>query len=540
MRQVPGGQLVHPVAAPDTLLAPPGIEIEADDHRIVDRRDVDAVAGQHVEIVLDVLPDLEDRLALQQRPEQGERRGPVDLLGLLGEHVGPAVGQRHVAGVVGAKREADPDQLGLHRVEQAGLGIDRHLARSEGAGDPVFEPLARLHAFIGGEVDRRHRGQLLPVAAHRGRRGGMGRRILGLGRMELGLGPGRGLAAIETLEEAGETVLGEEGGERRLGHGLEREIVERDRQRAILLELDQPAREARHLGLLDQALAQLARLHRRRGGEHGLEAAVLLDQLGRGLRADPADPGDIVDRVAHQRQHIADQLGRHAELLDHLGNVDPLVLHRVEHVDAAARLAVMALGAAPDELHQVLVRRDDSDVPAAPGGLARIGGDEVVRLEPLLLDAGEAEGPGRVADQRELRHQVLGRRGAVGLVLVVEVVAERGPGLVEDHREVSRPVGLVEVLGELPQHRGVAIDRAHRHALRVGERGQAVIGAEDVGRAVDQVEMLLGVHACLPITATARRQSRAGETALHPRPIGGGNGAATGRRRKNAAWPARP
>ena len=51
---------------------------------------------------------------------------------------------------------------------------------------------------------------------------------------------------------------------------------------------------------------------------------------------------------------------------------------------------------------------------------------------------------------------------------------------VEDHRHVGRPVGLVEPVGELPQHRGIAIDRARRHAVAVGQRRQPVIGAENV------------------------------------------------------------
>jgi hypothetical protein len=73
----------------------------------------------------------------------------------------------------------------------------------------------------------------------------------------------------------------------------------------------------------------------------------------------------------------------------------------------------------------------------------------------------------------------------------------------------------VEIIGQLPQHRGVAIDRADRHALRVGERGQAVIGAEDVGRAIDQVEVLPGtvgaVHrGGVPACAAERKVQEAG------------------------------
>ena len=64
---------------------------------------------------------------------------------------------------------------------------------------------------------------------------------------------------------------------------------------------------------------------------------------------------------------------------------------------------------------------------------------------------------------------------------------------VEDHRHVGRPVGLVEAVGELPQHRRIAIDRARRLAVPVGQRRQPVIGAEDVARPVDEIEVRLGL-----------------------------------------------
>ena len=53
----------------------------------------------------------------------------------------------------------------------------------------------------------------------------------------------------------------------------------------------------------------------------------------RGLRADAGHARHVVDAVAHQREHVADLLRRHAELLEHLARADAPVVHRVEHVD---------------------------------------------------------------------------------------------------------------------------------------------------------------------------------------------------------------
>ncbi len=396
----------------------------------------------------------------------------------------------NIAGIVRPERQADPGKIGAHRIEHRGFGIDGDDSRGERPVDPALQRLCCLDAFIGVQVNRRHLGQWLARSLRRGGRGG----VHGLGRIELGRRTRAARPGAESAQQAGEAVLLQEGRERIGGNRGEREILQRDRQGAIFLQLDQHARQPRHLCLLDQAFAQLARLHRRRGGQRAFQAAMFLDQLGRGLRSDAADAGDVVDRIAHQGEHVAHQLWRNPELLDHFGHVDALVLHRIEHVDAAARAARLALVAFPDELHQILVRGNDGDVPPAPGRLARVGGDEVVRLEIVFLDAGQAEGPRRVANQRKLGDEVLRRRRAVRLVLIVKGIAERSAALVQDHGQMRRAVRLVEVIGQLPQHGGIAIDRTDRDAAGIRERGQAMVGAEDIGRSIDQIEVLPRFH----------------------------------------------
>jgi hypothetical protein len=70
-----------------------------------------------------------------------------------------------------------------------------------------------------------------------------------------------------------------------------------------------------------------------------------------------------------------------------------------------------------DELHQVLVGRHDAHLCAGLDRLAGVGGDEVVGLIGVLLDAGDPEGGDGLADEAELGDEV-GRRGrALGLVL---------------------------------------------------------------------------------------------------------------------------
>ena len=68
---------------------------------------------------------------------------------------------------------------------------------------------------------------------------------------------------------------------------------------------------------------------------------------------------------------------------------------------------------------------------------AGICGDQVVGLEARQLHLGDAEGLGRLADQRELRHQLGRRVRPVGLVVGIDLVAEGQPAGVEHHRQMA-------------------------------------------------------------------------------------------------------
>ena len=173
------------------------------------------------------------------------------------------------------------------------------------------------------------------------------------------------LAWLSVLGGLALLVLGGEG-----GAGVERHVV---------AQRDELPREARLLGVLAERLAALRLLHRTlRGGEDGVEVAVLGEQLGGALRADARHARHVVRRVADERE-VVDQLGgRHAVLLAHRRLVEPHLLLVAVHADRrGARRAVV------DELQQILVGRDDDDLLVVAGGArggAR-GGDHVVGLE---------------------------------------------------------------------------------------------------------------------------------------------------------------
>ena len=261
---------------------------------------------------------------------------------------------------------------------------------------------------------------------------------------------------------------------------MHRQVGERDVELHLVVERHQPLGQPRLVGIVDQRLPALLLLDLACALEQRFEVAVFADQLRRGLDADAGYARHVVGEVADQRLHLDDLLRRHAELLDHLGNADLLVLHRVVHDHAVVH-----------ELHEVLVGRHDGGARAGLARLADIGRDQVVGLEPALLQARNVEGVYRLADQSELRDQVVGRGGAVGLVLGIEFGAEGLLGLVEHHGEMGRPVAVLHVAQELPQHVAEAEHGVDLQPVRLAvERRQRVIGAENVAGTVDQKDVV--------------------------------------------------
>ena len=404
---------------------------------------------------------------------------------------------RDIAGLAGGGGERDAADAGLHRVGTVGGDVQGERAGLVGGGDKRRQRVEVADHAIGRRVHRRHvadgagRPALGRLLGMRGRRGG------GLGRAHRGRGAQRRRDAVR---QRAELHRDEEAEQRVLVGRVELELVQRVLDGDVLLQRDEVAAEADLVGVVQKRLAALGLSDFLGAGQQRVEVAVLADELGGGLDADAGRAGDVVDRVAGQRLDVDDAVRADAELLAHLVRADGGVLHRVEHLDAAA-----------DELHQVLVRADDRDLGAPVAGLARIGGDQVVGLEILHLDAGQVPGAHGVADEPELRAQVVGRLGAVRLVAVEHLVAEAARRGVEDDGEMRRPL-RAEARDHLVQHAAETGDGADRQPVRgARQRRQRMVGPEDVGRAVDEIEMV----------ALADRHARF-PPRLSPRPSPGG------------------
>ena len=160
------------------------------------------------------------------------------------------------------------------------------------------------------------------------------------------------------------------------------------------------------------------------------------------------------------------------------------ILHGVVHDDTIA-----------DELHQVLVRGNDGNGRAGRASLANVSRDQIVRLVAQHLDARQVEGTYRVSDQRELRTQVVGRVRPVCLVIRIELGSEGFLGFVEHHCEMGRPLFRLHLRQDPPEHNAEHAHCAGRQPVRPAVVLRVLvhrlpIGAENVGRAVDQKDVI--------------------------------------------------
>ena len=253
------------------------------EQRVVgDTAEPNAVVGEHVGVVLEILADLgvpvrlQPRLETRQHPVEGELRRPV------GEHMG----QRQVGRLARRHGKRHADQARRHRIETGGLGI-------EGGELGAFD--RRQPA-----VERRFVQDCDVVA-----------RIAGVGAV--GAGPGfgpivggrRALPALEFGQPAAEFEPAVKVAEPLAVAFGRRQRRQFHRQVDRGVDGHQAAAEGQKIEVLAQILADLAA--DLVGPRHQcIEIAVLMEPLDRGLRSALVDTGHVVDGVADQCQVVDD------------------------------------------------------------------------------------------------------------------------------------------------------------------------------------------------------------------------------------------
>ena len=395
-----------------------------------------AVPRQHAHGVFQMVTDLGDRFRLEHRAQVVER---LPVTGLVGRERRP---DRRVR----SGGEGDADDGGALRIVDRALQGDRHLLLLEQLGSQRL-PLRRRGGdavVVIGVVDGRH--------ATRARR------------------VGRAGAEQPFLEQA--ELQPVEDGDGGVDVGVEpRKAVQIEFHRYVDVDGRQALGQQRLLPVLLDPFALLA-LQAADAGYQRFDRAEPRQQFLRGLVADAGHAGDVVDRIAHQRQHV-----------DHLSDLGyaPALAHFGRPVDRrrAARRAAQPVqrGAVGDQLRQILVRRHQHRAEAGRLGPRGDGADHVVGLRADPGDLRDAQRRGDGAHVVERLKHLFRRLFPLRLVLAVLVVAAVAAGAVKHHRHVRGPL----LLHDLDQRVGVA--ERGRGVDAAG--GEARVGQKDEVRLID-------------------------------------------------------
>ncbi len=378
------------------------------------------------------------------------------------------VADRNIGGLARLDRQADADQARAHRVQRIGFGIEADQIGLLQALDPGLQLLAGQHGLV-----FTWRGQR---RIQRASSGGLG---AATGEAGGGTAQARGSFAGHRGRRQWRTQLLQ-----RLGEAIAR--VQLGQHRYVLLTQGKRGRAGvqLHVGADGhqlavqrqplqrgaQVLADLA-LHGRRGCHHAVQVLVLGQPLGGGLRPAFLHARHVVDGVAHQRQQVDDLVGAHAEL----------VHHRRIRIHAAAGHGVDQFDARAHQLGEILVAGGNGHLQVLRQALQRQRADHIVGLHAGNAQDADAQRLDDAAHRFDLAAQLIGHRRAVGLVLLVQVVAEGLAGRIDHERHVGRAL-----LQRRTQHVDHAEQRAGGFTLCIGQGRQRVERAVQVTGPVDQ------------------------------------------------------
>ena len=194
------------------------------------------------------------------------------------------------------------------------------------------------------------------------------------------------------------------------------------------------------------------------------------DQFLRAFFADAFRAGNVVDRIAHERHHVGDFFGRHAHQLFHFCRVD----NQVGFI--GPRAGTQHAHVSADELHHVLVARDDGNVEALFRALLGERANHVIRFKSGKFEDGQPHGFAHPPHIRKLHGKIVGHRRPLRLVLVKKFVAKCRFLRIEHHGEIIRRVLLLN----LAQHVGEQVGHFRGNALRaIQPRHRRKVGAKD-------------------------------------------------------------
>ena len=421
-----------------------------------DALQLDSGLAQHDEVVFDVLPAFADGRILQDGPESlecGVRIEGVSLIRPQGE----------IPALALLPGEGEPDELAVYGVNRGRLGVDREEINLLQLREEALQVFLRVDQAVVAR-DRLAYGLLL-------------RSLCG---------------AVEPGEQAPETELLEARLQVLEGHLVRPAGIQVKLKIHLSVQGYQPAGEVEEVSLVGDVFTHLwSQLIDMLPDSR--DRAVFMDEGDGLLGADSGNPGDVVGRVAGQGLDLHGLLRGVALVLEKVYRIGDEVLLRVPHLDLVGQELVEVLVLAHDPELDLFLLEQPSD-----------RGDDVVSLLPLHLEGGDAHDPQQLLDSPDLGTEIFRRGIPVGLVLWIEIAALGARvSMVERDGEV---VGLP--LFENPEHHlrkdigglgGLAIGRVQLRPER------SVIGPEDLGVTVDEVECFQGNRVAGGVIASEER-----------------------------------
>ncbi len=285
--------------------------------------DPDAVIGQHMGVVLQVVAQFWVLGILEQRFQRREHPGTRQLR----RRAGVVMGQWHIGRDTRFDTERHADDLGDHVVEARGLRVECEQGRGAQPRQPGFKVIPAQHCFVA-------------ALGRSGQRPGFGRQwrrrdgadgwrfkgtrcrtcaALSWATCELAQQRTQFIARVQLLQLRGIDRL-------------RGEIVQAQRQIDVRVQCRELPRQGERLKTAAQVLAHLA-LDLLGMLDNAVRGLVLGKPFGRGLRSHLGHPGNVVGRVAHQRQVIDDLFRPDIKLGLHAGAIQARTRHGIDDRD---------------------------------------------------------------------------------------------------------------------------------------------------------------------------------------------------------------
>ena len=159
--------------------------------------------------------------------------------------------------------------------------------------------------------------------------------------------------------------------------------------------------------------------------DNAVKRTVLGEPFGRSFWADLADARNIVGGIADEGQVINDFFRRYAKLFRDAFRVQNFIVHGIDQRDTVFY-----------QLRQILVTRRYDNVESLSGTDGNQRTDYIIGLDSRDGDNRPAEHADQIVDGSGLPRKIVGHCRTVGLVFLIEVMAECFAFCIFGHYEV--------------------------------------------------------------------------------------------------------